>query len=99
QAAAGGVGGMFAVEDRIAQRIAGSGGLGLGGPGSAPAAEEKDQNRPVSEDDLRAARLMQIIITNVDMDSWRDIGGPGTISEYNGLIVVTQTNWVHRKVE
>jgi hypothetical protein len=92
------VGGMFAVEDRIAQRTPRPGAAGgMGGGVSAP--QEKDDDRPVSEHDVRAERLMQIIITNVDMDSWRDIGGPGTISEYNGLIVVTQTNWVHRKVE
>ena len=49
--------------------------------------------------DLRAERLMDIITYNVDVDSWAVVGGPGSISEYNGLIVVTQTAEVHKKVE
>ena len=38
-------------------------------------------------------------MTNVDVDSWDDVGGPGSISEYNGLVVITQTAAVHKKVE
>jgi len=99
--AGGGMGGMFAVGDRIAQRASRSGGMAgpPGLPGGAPVQEEKNSDQPPTVHDLRARRLMEIITTNVDSQSWTDAGGPGSISEYNGLIVVTQTNWVHRKVE
>jgi hypothetical protein len=64
-----------------------------------------------SEHDHRAQRLMSIITTNVDDQTWHmgasasaDVSeqpqrGRGTISEYDGLIVVTQTAQTHRKIE
>lgn len=55
--------------------------------------------QPMSDHDMRAMRLMNIITTAVDNQSWSEMGGPGTISEYNGLIVITQTDETHRKVE
>ncbi len=96
------LGGMFAIEDRIAQRASRAAEPGSGGgaiAGGAPATEEKERDRPLSEHDLRATRLMEIVTTNVDTDSWQKAGGPGSISEYNGLIVVTQTAETQRKVE
>src|SRR4029079_10298345 len=97
-------GGMFAVEERVAQRAGSRGGVsGVGGKAADSADEnsagEKDRERPVSEHDLRAQRLMNIIMTSVRADSWSEVGGPGSISEYNGLIVVTQTDEVHEAVE
>jgi hypothetical protein len=66
---------------------------GLGGP-------------RVSEHEYRAQQLMTIITTNIDPNSWRtgpgldaETPGNGTISEYNGLIVVTQTAQTHNKIE
>jgi hypothetical protein len=74
----------------------------------------------VSEHDQRAQRLINILITNVDDQSWlmgpnpgtysglvagegggeeQPKRGRGTISEYDGLIVVTQTTQTHRKIE
>jgi hypothetical protein len=73
-----------------------------------------------SEHDQRAQRLINILITNVDDQSWlmgvtagtgpglgygegggeeQPKRGRGTISEYDGLIVVTQTAQTHRKIE
>jgi len=92
----------FVPRARAGQRGGGPGLRGgLGGPGgkAADSAEEKDRERPVSEHDLRAERLMNIIMTSVKADSWDEVGGPGSISEYNGLIVVTQTDEVHETVE
>jgi hypothetical protein len=100
--AAGAKGGMFSVADDSQRADAaapqgangprgGAGAGGLGGTGRSPAA--------ISVHDVRASRLMQIITTNVDNQSWDDVGGPGSISEYNGLIVVTQTAQTHKKVE
>jgi len=66
-------------------------GGGLGGSAAPP--------KPQSEHELRAERLIDLITTNVDPDSWSDTGGAGSISEYHGLIVVTQTAQTHKKVE
>jgi hypothetical protein len=83
-------GGMFSVQDAPP---AGAGRM----PGAAPAASQP--NEPLTEHDLRADQLMNIITTNVDNQTWDEVGGPGSISEYNGLIVVTQTAATHKKVE
>jgi hypothetical protein len=58
-----------------------------------------ESNRPISEHDLKAMQLRSLVEANVDADSWRSVGGPGEISEFNGLIVVTQTAQTHEKVE
>jgi hypothetical protein len=42
---------------------------------------------------------MEIVSHNVDPNTWNEVGGPGSIGEYNGLIVITQTGHTHRKVE
>jgi hypothetical protein len=55
--------------------------------------------RPISEHDLRALRLIALVEANVDATSWSSVGGPGEISEFNGLVVVTQTDHTHGKVE
>ena len=50
--------------------------------------------------EARAERLMNIITTAVDPHSWaKEMGGPGTISEYNGLIVISQSARTHTKIE
>jgi general secretion pathway protein D len=54
---------------------------------------------PVSEHDVRSIRLVDVVTSAVKPDSWDDVGGPGSISEYNGLIVVSQTTEVHKQVE
>jgi hypothetical protein len=69
------------------------GGLGgsMGG-GFAPA-------EPLTAEEKRARSLMNLITTNVNPESWDEMGGPGQISEYHGLIVVTQTVEIHKKIE
>jgi len=73
----------------------GGSGSGMGGFG-----------RRTSEHEYRASQLMTIITTNVDPQTWH--AAPGTdpnatssasVSEYNGLIVVTQTAQTHQKIE
>jgi hypothetical protein len=104
-------GGMFSVEDGVVAKP-GSGGaraspqlasasqppLAGGGLGSAGGLGGEIA-QPLTEHDLRASRLMKIIITSVDNQTWDEVGGPGSISEYNGLIVVSQTAETHKKVE
>lgn len=55
--------------------------------------------RPMSEQDLKAEQLMNIVTTAVEPDSWSEMGGPGTIGQYNGLIVVSQSARTHAKIE
>jgi hypothetical protein len=54
---------------------------------------------PLSAHETRAYRLMNIITTAVDPSTWQEIGGFGTISEYNGLIVISQSARTHIKIE
>ena len=48
-----------------------------------------------------ADQLIQIVKTNVDQETWSDdrTFRAGSISEFNGLLVVTQTAQTHRKLE
>jgi hypothetical protein len=72
------------------------GGYGGGGRGSSGGVHPQ---QPLSEQDLKAEQLMEIIVTSVDPDSWSEVGGPGAICQYNGLIVVSQSARTHAKVE
>jgi hypothetical protein len=59
-----------------------------------------------SEHDRRAQQLISIITTNVFPRSWHgnvvngvEVSASGAISEYNGLIVVSQTAHTHQEIE
>jgi hypothetical protein len=43
-------------------------------------------------------RLINVITTVIASPTWDDVGGQGTIEEYNGLLVVSQTPEVHEQV-
>ena len=47
----------------------------------------------------RDEQLMGIITTAVVPESWSDMGGPGTIAEFDGLIVIRHNPRIHRQVE
>jgi hypothetical protein len=66
-------------------------GGGLGGPSQPP--------RPMTAEELKAEQLIRIITTAVNPESWTEMGGPGTIGEYNGLVVVSQSARTHSKIE
>jgi hypothetical protein len=74
----------------------GMGGTGLGGGGFGG---EYQPQRPMSAEDLKAEQLMDIVTTAVEPDSWQEMGGSGTIGQYNGLLVVSQSARTHTKVE
>lgn len=58
------------------------------GGGQSRAANHPNSQRPV------------VLITNVVApQSWGDAGGPGSIDDYHGMLVVGQTQDVHRKIE
>ena len=44
--------------------------------------------------------LMDVITTTIDPDSWDDVGGPGSIAEFDnaGVLVISQTWDVHQKI-
>jgi hypothetical protein len=64
------------------------GGMGQGRPQREPTEHER-----------RVEALVGLIETNVDPHTWEVQGGPGSISEFGGLVVVTQTAKTHKKVE
>lgn len=47
----------------------------------------------------RRAQLEGVITTTVDPETWSEVGGPGSIIQYNGLAIINQTPAVHAKVE
>ncbi|MCE9528584.1 MAG: hypothetical protein K8R36_21275, partial [Planctomycetales bacterium] len=44
--------------------------------------------------------LMNVITSTIDPDSWDDIGGPGSIAEFDnaGILIISQTREVHQKI-
>ena len=69
-----------------------TGGGGFGGGGSG--GKEAPQREPSDADNL-----IQIITTTIEPDSWDEVGGPGTIAEYKGLLAVSQTGDIHHEIE
>jgi hypothetical protein len=45
-----------------------------------------------------AESLIRVITATVDANSWTSVGGPGSIEEFNGLLVVKQSQQAHRDV-
>jgi len=43
--------------------------------------------------------LVDLMGTNAHPESWESLGGPGSIKEFKGLVVITQTDAVHAEVE
>jgi hypothetical protein len=72
----------------------GYGGGGMGGMMGAGAVSGFG-----SQHDARASHLMQLVSQIVKPDSWSEAGGPGSIAEYGGLLVVRQNPQAHREVE
>lgn len=56
---------------------------------------------PVSQtpEEARAQRLMNLLTTTVQPETWTEAGGTGSIAEFEGLIVVRQSAKIHKEVE
>jgi hypothetical protein len=55
--------------------------------------------RDVKEDYMvNRDNLIDVITTTIKPTTWDDVGGPGSISEYRGVLVVSQTQDVHREI-
>ena len=92
-------GGMYSVPDRIhlGQNDFGGDDFGeLGGGYSA----HKHRPTPHIGLGLRLSTddLINIITSNIDVNSWSDVGGPGHISYGAGIFIVSQTAEAHRKI-
>jgi hypothetical protein len=70
-----------------------SGGNSAGTVGAAAAAA--DGTAPVPDGDLE---FMQLLQDSIKPDSWNEAGGPGTVAEYRGLLIVYQTGPAHREM-
>lgn len=102
--AGSGGGGMFTVQDEIPTKANPTEAAPTRQPspntlGGVPATHPGAGADQISVHDLRAEQLIDLITANVHSESWDTVGGPGAISEYNGLIVVAQTARVHAEVE
>ncbi len=42
---------------------------------------------------------MGVVTTTVAPDSWDDVGGPGSIADFKGLMTISQTQQVHEDIE
>jgi hypothetical protein len=92
----------------VLPQAAGLGGMAPGGMGGMPGmgggmggslGGPQPPQRPLTAEELKAEQLLNIITTAVNPDSWAEMGGPGTIGEYNGLVVVSQSARTHSKIE
>ena len=106
----GGGGGFFAVQDQPASKASESGidpaaapspeGGPAGDGANAGGLKVEDQPDGPKRRELSDAEiLIRLITTTVQPDSWDEVGGPGTIAEYKGLVTISQTREVHEEVE
>jgi hypothetical protein len=104
KAAVGG-GGFFAVEDEPPRKVPAAGDA-YGAPpaaGGAPAAPavgtSGDGGGALQSEVSDAENLIAVITTTIDPEIWVEVGGPGSIAEYKGLLTISATQKVHEKVE
>ncbi|WP_425615637.1 permease prefix domain 1-containing protein [Anatilimnocola sp. NA78] len=76
-------------------------GAGMGMPimGGGVGGEMVACEAPTNEAARRATALKSLIQTAVKPDSWQDQGGYGTVSDYNGLLVINHTGKTHKQIE
>lgn len=73
-------------------------GADIGVPGiPAKATQKKDEAGAEGGYDI--SDLIKVMTTTVAPDSWDEVGGPGSIYDFKGLVTVSQTQDVHEQVE
>ncbi len=70
-----------------------------GGSGIHVRVEEKKKEEIGPDGNYEVDDLIDVITASVIPDSWDDVGGPGSISDFKGLVTVSQTQDVHEQVE
>lgn len=81
-------GSLPVVSRHVLAQFGGGGGFGGEGQMGIP-------SRPRT----RARQLMDILMTAIVPESWEEVGGVGTIAEFDGLIVIRHNPRIHRQVE
>src|SRR4029453_10253268 len=105
-----GGGGFFAIQDEPARKSAPEGSPDPVAPPAADGGSRTPQTHSAAGGSFGdggaeekhisdAENLIQLITTIVDPESWNEVGGPGAIAEYKGLVSVDATQKVHEKVE
>jgi general secretion pathway protein D len=85
-------------------RTSGTGGTGgtSGGGGGGLFGDDDDDDDDDDEDTLSRREMIDRIINMIrekaPLDSWADQGGPGSIHEFGGQLVVAQTSDIHQKI-
>ncbi|MFN0020169.1 MAG: hypothetical protein ACKVP0_18060 [Pirellulaceae bacterium] len=64
-------------------------------PAKAP--EKKEEVGP--DGGYEIADLMKTITVTVVPDSWDEVGGPGSLADFKGLLTISQTQEVHEQIE
>jgi hypothetical protein len=64
----------------------------------APVPAEPANNQKQSKPKTPADKLVNVICTTIFSNTWSEMGGPGTVSEYGGLLVVCQTQAAHEEI-
>jgi hypothetical protein len=75
----------------------GAAGMGMAGSMGAPAGPMGGMGSPATVVH-QTTSLARVISATVMPDSWTDLGGAGSIIEYNGLLIVKNSHAVHGKV-
>jgi hypothetical protein len=85
--------------NRLAEQLCSSlskGGLNLIGASSMARKVAELSDRLL---DVSGGKLLKIVTTTIEPDSWDCSGGPGSILEYQGALIVSQTQDVHRQLQ
>ncbi len=87
----------------MSQMSSGSGGGGGGGGGSSLFRGGQQQQRQGSaattgDEGPEMRKILDIIQTTIEPDTWEKAGGKGTIHQFNGTIVVYNSPLVHQQI-
>lgn len=61
--------------------------------------EEKPKEEIGPDGNYEMNDLLDVITEIVTPDSWDEVGGPGSITEFKGLVTISQTQEIHQQVE
>ncbi len=74
----------------------GGGGGAMGGAGGMSTARRSRKSSKAGEN---LTRLRDVIQNAVKPESWAELGGFGTIAEFDGLLIINHNVQAHRKIE
>ena len=80
----------------VATNTGSTGGENVFGSTGGASERENSEGADVSVEDSTAAELARLIVSVVEPDSWREVGGPGSIQAFGNLLVVRANPRVHQ---